>query len=317
MFLTPLITIIVPIYNSEDYLEECISSITSQTYNNLDIILVDDGATDKSPAICDEWANKDMRVKVIHKKNGGLSDARNAGLDMAKGEYVTFCDSDDVIDQEMIEKLLTIANDNQAKIVSCESLLYENGIESIIPFYHKKKEITIIPIMEYLRGLLDITIDCSVCNKLFKRDLIGSHRFEVGKYNEDILFLFDVLPFVDSIIHTNKGYYKYRVSEGSITHTFTVRSLDQYFNSKKLYDITKKSFPLLIDSSRKHLINTTQTIIRQILFNSKRKSPVFSETFNDAKRELYRNIVFVIISPVYSLRRKVSILLTAIRILFV
>ena len=101
-----LISVIIPIYNVEAYLDECIASVIAQTYSNLEIILVDDGSPDNCPQMCDEWAAKDSRIRVIHKENGGLSDARNAGIDIATGEYIAFVDSDDWIVPEMYEKML-------------------------------------------------------------------------------------------------------------------------------------------------------------------------------------------------------------------
>ena len=114
-----LVSIIVPIYNVEKYIKECIDSIINQTYKNLEIILVDDGSPDCCPKICDEYSKKDKRIKVIHKENGGLSSARNAGLDVAKGEYVSFIDSDDVVDEKFIETLYNLCIENNCDISEC------------------------------------------------------------------------------------------------------------------------------------------------------------------------------------------------------
>ena len=113
-----LISVIVPVYNVEKYLDKCVQSIVNQTYKNLEIILVDDGSTDHCPALCDEWAKKDERIQVIHKKNGGLSSARNTAIDVISGEYVIFVDSDDWIDLDMIASMLEFAETNDADIVS-------------------------------------------------------------------------------------------------------------------------------------------------------------------------------------------------------
>ena len=113
------VSIIVPVYNVEKYLDKCIESIVNQTYRNIEIILVDDGSPDKCPEICNEWAKKDDRIKVIHKENGGLSSARNAALEIAQGDYITFVDSDDWIENDMIQSMLTCAAKNDADIVCC------------------------------------------------------------------------------------------------------------------------------------------------------------------------------------------------------
>ena len=116
-----LISVIVPVYNVEEWLDECVSSIVKQTYTNLEIILVDDGSQDGCPKICDEWAKRDDRISIIHKQNGGLSSARNAGLDICNGEYVGFVDSDDTIECEMYKKMLHDIEQNNVKIVMCRT----------------------------------------------------------------------------------------------------------------------------------------------------------------------------------------------------
>ena len=115
-----LISVIIPVYNVEEYIRTCLDSISSQTYSNLEIILVDDGSTDKSPGICDEYQERDSRFRVIHKKNGGQSSARNEALDIAKGEYVSFVDSDDWLESDMYEVLINVINETGANIVACE-----------------------------------------------------------------------------------------------------------------------------------------------------------------------------------------------------
>ena len=117
--LNPLISVVVPIYNVDKYLDRCVESIIKQTYTNLEIILVDDGSSDNSPQICDNWNVKDKRIKVIHKENGGLSDARNVGLSFATGEIISFIDSDDWIEHEMFEKMLNRKKKDNSDIVSC------------------------------------------------------------------------------------------------------------------------------------------------------------------------------------------------------
>lgn len=128
-----MISIIIPIYKVEQYLDECVTSIINQTYKDLEIILVDDGSPDKCPRMCDEWAKKDARIKVVHKKNGGLSSARNAGLKVAKGEYIGFVDSDDYVDETMYEDLMRVMNQNEnTMVVSSPIIRNKNGALSLI-----------------------------------------------------------------------------------------------------------------------------------------------------------------------------------------
>lgn len=181
-----LISVIVPIYNVEKYLNKCIESIINQSYSNLEIILVDDGSKDSSGIMCDSYILKDKRIKVIHKENGGLSDARNVGLDKAKGEYIVFIDSDDWIDEKMIEILYNIIKKNNSDISICDYFLaYNEEIQT------QKEDIEIINLsnIEALKTIYDK--DLGVCmivawNKLYKRNLFKDDiRYPYGKIHED------------------------------------------------------------------------------------------------------------------------------------
>lgn len=304
-----LVSIIVPVYNAEKYIDQCVSSILNQTYRNIEVVLVDDGSPDNCPQICDNWSLKDRRIKVVHKKNGGLSDARNYGLDMANGQFVTFTDSDDIIECTMIEDMLNLHFQYDADIVCCESLFYENGSEKIIPHYHVDKEITQITPIDFLRGLLHITIDCSVCNKLFRKELIDNHRFQVGKYNEDILFLFD-LVYSKAIIHTNKGYYKYRITEGSITHTFNEKSLDALYNSLELLQLTRDKYPMLVEDAKYLCVIRSRWLVNEIRRRKHEhtENDKFRKAYRDAIGTLHANIPFVILSPFFDFRGKARII---------
>ena len=166
----PLISIIVPVYNVEAYLHQCLQSILDQTYTNLEIIVVDDGSTDHSPAICDHFAALDARVKVIHKKNGGQSAARNIGLDTASGEYIGFVDSDDWIDNDMYETLYNLISQYGADISACTHYLeYEDGRPTV---YRSKEEIMTFNHADVMKTLFeDKIIKNYVVEKLYKRDL--------------------------------------------------------------------------------------------------------------------------------------------------
>lgn len=221
----PLISVIVPIYKVEDYLKECIDSIIDQTYKNLEIILVDDGSPDKCPDICDEYASKDTRIKVIHKPNGGLSDARNAGLDVCKGDYVAFVDSDDFVDKEMYEEMVRTSIMHNADIVRCDFRMYGGSKYQKHSLYHKHQSITMLQGFEPLKALLSWNTHCAAWDKLYKRDFINNTRFIKGRLNEDIIFQFLLLKDGGTYVEMNNVYYNYRVRKGSITN-----------GSKKLFD---------------------------------------------------------------------------------
>ena len=202
-----LISIIVPVYNVEQYLEKCVKSIIAQTYKNIEIILVDDGAKDNSGKMCDELALLDERIKVIHKQNGGLSDARNHGMKIATGEYIGFVDSDDYIAEDMFETLYKTIKENEADI-------------SIVSFYEMYKGRLIgvrdsgnLEIMNKEEAMKELLIDTKIqsyaWNKLFKRDLFSDLQFPTGKNFEDIattLLLFEKCDKV-ALLEVPKYYY--------------------------------------------------------------------------------------------------------------
>lgn len=198
-----LISIIVPVYNVEYYLKKCVDSICHQTYKNLEIILVDDGSTDCSGSLCDEFATNDSRIKVIHKSNGGLSDARNAGMEIAAGEWWMFVDSDDYIAPDTVEALLRAAVENHCEIAVCNMLrIYEDGEQE--PFYCPVTESAVWAGEQRFETLRQP----SVCNKLFRADLFKELRFPKGKFYEDT-FVYHVLAYRASRIAMTglSGYY--------------------------------------------------------------------------------------------------------------
>ena len=205
--MSKLISVIVPVYNVEKYLEKCVSSIINQTYKNLEIMLVDDGSTDSSGKMCDEFAKKDDRIKVIHKPNGGLSDARNSALKIAKGDYIGFVDSDDYIADDMFETLCDLMEDNNSdiSIVSFYEI-YNNKLIGV----RDSKELENMTKLEAMEELLiDSKIQSYAWNKLFKRELFDGLEFPTGKNFEDIattLLLFERANKV-TLLEEPKYYY--------------------------------------------------------------------------------------------------------------
>lgn len=220
------VSVVVPIYNVENYLEECIESILNQTYSNIEVILIDDGSTDGSGALCDEYKKKDKRIYVLHKKNGGLSDARNMGIDNAKGEYITFVDSDDIIARDMIEYLLCLLNTYKADMAVCQCD-YVDENSKLIKNISNVKKTCVSGIEECLKTLLvDSGLNTVAWGKIYKTDYFKNVRYPIGKYHEDIyttwftnwsgdesiLERFDKLPFKNKIIFVNKNYTEYKSS---------------------------------------------------------------------------------------------------------
>ena len=226
--IAPLISIIVPIYQVELYLEKCIDSIINQTYKNLEIILIDDGSPDRCGAICDEYAGKDSRIRVIHQKNGGLSAARNAGLDIAKGDYIQFVDSDDWIEPEACETVLTIAEEQHADIVCFGFCWLLPTGETTLVSVNSSSEIEEAAVIKQLICKKSV-IRNFAWNKLFVRKLFDGVRFPVGRTYEDICVTYQLVHKADKIYATKAILYHYVTRENSIS--------SKRFNAKTIKDL--------------------------------------------------------------------------------
>ncbi len=224
-----LVSIIIPIYNIEDYLERCVESVVHQTYSNLEIILVDDGSTDHCPQMCDEWAKKDSRIRVIHQKNGGLSVARNSGLDIAVGAYILLLDSDDYIAPDTVECLLSALTNTDADLSICGFI---RGSEEHHVFEHCKTESPEVvdaetALMRIYAGDESALKYGAACFKLYQRHLFDGVRFPVGKLFEDIYTTHKLLAAAGKIAVLNEPLYYYFQRESSIMNsTFTLKKLD-------------------------------------------------------------------------------------------
>lgn len=217
------VSAIVPVYNVERYLENCIESICGQTFTDLEIILVDDGATDHSGKICDNWAQKDSRIRVIHKANGGLSDARNAGIEIANGSWYMFVDSDDTITPDTVQRLYQAATEKQCEIAVCNMVrIYDDGATE--PFYSPVTELTVWEGQQRFETLKQP----SACNKLFRAELFENIRFPKGKFYEDT-FVYHVLAHrAKRIVLTGHDGYFYLSRRESILGQ--PKYTDRYFD---------------------------------------------------------------------------------------
>lgn len=220
----PLLSIIVPIYNVEPYIKNCIDSIINQTYKNLEIILVDDGSPDNCGKICDDYALIDRRIIVIHKENGGLSSARNSGIDSCTGEYIGFIDSDDCIHPEMYERLFKDINMFQTKLAFCQSNMCKGEI--IQPKLTQPTHCYDKTHVMY-RSMKE-TIWWSACTKLYHRSLFNNIRFPLGKTNEDYPFMMRIYDLCNKISVNYNKMYNYCIRENSIcTSSLNIRKFDQ------------------------------------------------------------------------------------------
>lgn len=216
------ISVIVPIYKVEKYLQKCVDSILAQTFSDFELILVDDGSPDKCGTICDEYAKKDSRIKVIHKENGGLSDARNAGLDLMQGKYVFFVDSDDWITLDALETMRSAALRTKAKVVTGNmAVINEDG--KIIRIEDSIKKETILKDDETLNTLLHP----NACNRLYDALIFKNLRYPVGRLYEDAFIYHKILSQINYMTMTGKVSYYYLKRKNSIMNTdYNIRFTD-------------------------------------------------------------------------------------------
>ena len=223
----PLVSVIVPIYNVEKYLGRCVDSILAQSYEKMEIILVDDGSEDGSSQICDYYEEMDERIHVVHKENGGLSDARNAGIDICNGEYLLFIDSDDYIHSGMVGGMLEAAIKEDADIVECGAL-YED--EDSPKRSGKRKGTGLRKSFDHeqaVTNILDYRSRIMAWGKLYRADLFKSIRFPYGKLHEDEFIVPFVVDLCSRYVYMDKQYYIYVQRKGSITNSaFNAKRLD-------------------------------------------------------------------------------------------
>ena len=211
----PLISIIVPVYKVEAFLDECVNSIVNQKYKNLEIILVDDGSPDTCPQICDRWSSKDSRIKVIHQANAGVSAARNAGLDFAEGEYIGFVDSDDYIAPNMYQIMMEALKNSGKKIACCSPCFVTSEGKFIREGrYPSQQEMNV---EQALNAVFYMQADVSVWSKLYDRAIFEDIRFPVGEINEEFPIVIPTTVKANGMVHVQRCLYYYRQHVGSIT----------------------------------------------------------------------------------------------------
>ncbi len=240
------ISVIVPVYKVEEYIHDCVDSILAQTFRDFELILVDDGSPDNCGKICDEYARLDDRIIVIHQENKGISGARNAGLDIAAGNFVTFIDSDDVVNPRYLNVLLDAMTED-VDITVCKFLHFDNSSELDMHRERRNATYTCYDSGSIVTALFNGIISIGAWGKLYRMDIIGNSRFPVGKVHEDTVFTPTVCYAAKKTVYLDQALYCYRVHHNSITHKkFTVKRYDaiwaideciRYFDAEGKVDI--------------------------------------------------------------------------------
>ena len=256
-----MVSIIVPIYKVEKYLDECVQSIIKQSYRNLEIILVDDGSPDNCPSMCDEYAEQDSRIVVVHKENGGLSSARNAGIDIARGEYLLFVDSDDYISPIMVETLLDAITETNAKIAV--SRISEDAEKLCLDCGQKTEVLRPDQVMKYI--LTEQVITTSASGKLYRKELFEGIRYPNGKIYEDLGTTYKLIDRCEKVAFMDSSFYYYRSNPESITQaSFSTKQLDYYDIADELREYISSAYPVFIDLVDNHRVRISISFMRKI-----------------------------------------------------
>ncbi len=258
--LNPLISVVIPVFNVEKYLEKCVDSVLVQSYDNFEVILVDDGSTDNSGRICDKYAEKDSRIIVYHKSNGGLSDARNYGVAHANGDLISFIDSDDYVTADYLEYLWYLMDKYDCDI-SCA--LLKSVLEGRNISFEKK---TIIEVkFDTGRALERICcISITPCARLYKKQVLLNHPFPVGRLYEDIATMYKLIGECREVAFSDKQIYIWVQREESITHSgINERQLDVFWALDELYDFMCKNYSVYKNAaSYRYIIETKDFLSR-------------------------------------------------------
>lgn len=241
-----IISIIVPVYKVEKYLRKCLDSLVQQTYKNIEIILVDDGSPDLCPEICEQYKKSDDRIKVIHKRNGGLASARNTGLDCARGEFIAFVDSDDWVELDIFEKLIKTQKDTDADIVMF-NMIRTDGKNFFDPIYNCYFTGNVVDAKEIAKQILLDTIGSQVVRSLYSVKCWDGVRFPIGRLYEDIPTTYLAYEKAKTVSFVNEFFYKYRVNTESISYTANpLKSYHIFLGFKDHFDYCEIHYPDII-----------------------------------------------------------------------
>ena len=311
----PKISVIIPVYAVEQYLDRCVQSVVSQSYKNLEIILVDDGSPDNCPALCDEWAKKDERIKVVHKPNGGLSDARNVGIETSTGEYIAFLDSDDCVHKEMYECLLNVVTVTDSDMVVCKLEKFSDVEPTQEPVLNKEIKVKELDKNGFLTELLspsNVHLVVAV-SKLYNRKIFNSLRFDLGKIHEDEFLAHKLLDSVEKVAVIDEKLYFYYVREGSITtSSFSKKRLHAIEAMEDRVEYVNEKFPQFVWDAIDQYLNTCMGLYCKAKMQNAEQEILdticekFMEMYNTQSEHSLKAKLFRYLRPVYYLLFKIK-----------
>lgn len=308
---TALISVIVPVYKVEAYLPKCVDSILNQTFQNLEILLVDDGSPDNCGRICDAYAEKDPRIRVIHKENGGLSSARNVGLDAATGEYIGFVDSDDWIEPEMYAQMLAVLEKHDAQMVCAGryDVDEETGAKTVGLCPAKEECIS----GEEFAGRVFLWDHCdsSAWDKLYRRELLQGFRYPEGRVCEDVPVTYRLALNAQRVALCDKPLYNYYHRTGSISKGFVISEKTFHYSqhTAEIYPYIRKNYPAIAPQARYQRVHSLAHILLLLSQADAETRRKFSGEYGHARRELAKHLPFFFTCPWLTMQERVTDLL--------
>ena len=308
-----LLSVIIPVYNVEEYLVKCVDSILNQTYRALEVILVNDGSRDASGRICDELAAKDSRIKVIHQENGGLSKARNAGIEAAVGEYITFVDSDDWLEADGYEHLMGLMEKYRVKLVCGGNFDVDGGTgEKTLGLTPAKEEVITSEEM-VTRMFLWQGCDSSACDKIYHRSLLETFRYPEGRVCEDVAVTYKIVLSTDRAAMSDRPFYNYYHRPGSITISTAAEITDKTFHfsqhTEEIYAYIREHHPAIEPQARYLRVRSLSHILLLLEQESPEVREKFAVQYRHARKELKKHTVFILKTPYLGKKAKITNLL--------
>ena len=307
----PKISVIVPVYNSLNCLERCVESICGQTFEELEIILVDDGSTDGTGPLCDRLAKRDSRIRVYHKENGGASSARNLGLENAAGDYVGFVDSDDYIDDGVYQKMTELAYTKNYPVVQISRDERDESGSRLPDICVPPETMRFCDSETFLKELLLHQADCSFCTKLIRKELFAGHRFPEGELNEDFKLLIELLREIEGIAILPKQGYHVVCRSDSTTRKRSADSFSRVFldivkNADEMQEYVDGRYPALHEHAIRFNLYQRLDYMLHIPLSQMNRENIF---YRNVKKYLRKHIADTICNPYLTKKNKIYLLL--------